>query len=271
MFLYLLIIGGAIIIFLAFYGDIKRSAQRNKVQKQPFPEAYSEILSKNLPFYPRLTPENKSRLHRKVLVFLDEVNFEGCGGLELTDEIKLTIAGQASMLLLNSEKSFFNIITSVLVYPSAYMAKSHNADGTVQEESVRLGESWTTGAVVLAWDNVLYGLKNTDDGQDVVLHEFAHQLDQEDGSGNGAPILSGKSAYASWARILGAEFKTHKAKTAKFKKTTMDRYGATNPAEFFAVATETFFEKPEQLQAKHPELYDELKGYYKVDPMRYED
>jgi len=131
---------------------------------------------------------------------------------------------------------------------------------------VRLGESWLSGTVVLAWDDVRHGIRNTDDGQDVVLHEFAHQLDQESGAGNGAPILHGRTSYASWARVLGQEYQELKKRSKKFKKTLMDKYGATNPAEFFAVATETFFEKPEKMKEKHPELYEELKKYYNLDP-----
>jgi Mlc titration factor MtfA (ptsG expression regulator) len=268
MFLYFLTGLGLVLIFLVFYPDMKRTAHRREIEKKEFPQNHIEILKNNLPFYEKLLPEQKERLHKKIMVFLDEVRFEGCGGLELNDEIKLTISGQASMLLLNSPKSYYNIITSVLVYPTAYLAKTQNPDGTVAEESVRLGESWTTGTVVLAWDNVKHGISNTEDGHDVVLHEFAHQLDQEDGSGNGAPILPGKSAYSSWARVLGKEYKELKERKKKFKKSTLDKYGATNPAEFFAVATETFFEKPEQLQKKHPELFEELKKYYQIDPLR---
>jgi Mlc titration factor MtfA (ptsG expression regulator) len=269
MFLHFLLAFAAFLIFWVFYPGFKKRAWRKELSKKPFPVEYTALLEKQLPFYKTLPDELKKRLHGKVLVFLDEVRFEGCGGLELDDEIRLTIAGQASMLLLNNEDSYYNIITTVLVYPSAYLAKQALPDGTIKEESVRLGESWTTGTVVLAWDNVQQGIKNTNDGHDVVLHEFTHQLDQEDGSGNGAPILEGNSSYASWSRVLGKEYKEHKKRTKKFKKTVMDRYGATNPAEFFAVATETFFEKPEQLQQKHPELFEELKNYYNIDPMQF--
>jgi hypothetical protein len=266
MFIYFLIALGAILIFLVFYPDIKKNARRKEIMKQKFPEKYVQILEKQLQFYNKLSEDMKDRLHKKIMVFLEEVRFEVCQGLELNDEIRLTIAGQASMLLINHKDSFFNLLQVVLVYPSAYLARQANPDGTIEESSVRLGESWTTGTVVLAWDNVLHGIRNTNDGHDVVLHEFAHQLDQEDGSGNGAPILEGNSSYASWARVLGREYKEHKKRSKKFKKTVMDRYGATNPAEFFAVATETFFEKPQQLKKKHPELFDELKKFYKIDP-----
>lgn len=265
MALYLLIGLGLVLIFLVFYPGLKKQARRRKTLAQAFPAEYVEILQQQLPFYAGLPEHLQKRLQRKILVFLDEIRFEGCGGLELSDEIRLTIAGQASMLLLNDESAYFNILQVVLVYPSTYVARTANPDGSF-DESVRLGESWLTGTVVLAWDDVMRGISNTDDGHDVVLHEFAHQLDQESGAGNGAPILYGKSSYASWARILGKEYQELKKRSRKFKKTLLDRYGATNPAEFFAVATETFFEKPEKLKEKHPELFEELKKYYDIDP-----
>lgn len=265
MGMYVLIGIGLVLIALVFYPGIRRNARRKEVAKKAFPQEYITVLTKQLPFYERLPDELKNRLHRKILVFLDEIRFEGCGGQVLTDEIRLTIAGQASMLLLNDDNSYFNILQVVLVYPSTYIARQQNPDGS-SVESVRLGESWTTGTIVISWDDILRGISNTNDGHDVVLHEFAHQLDQESGSGNGAPILAGRTSYASWARVLGDDYKELKKRTKKFKKTVMDRYGATNPAEFFAVATETFFEKPVQLKTKHPELYEELKKYYNLDP-----
>ena len=172
------------------------------------------------------------------------------------------------MLLLNRENEFFNVLTSVLVYPAAYIAKApvHNNGSIVDSDSVRLGESWNSGTLVLSWNDVKYGVKNSSDGQNVIIHEFAHQLDQEDGGAHGDPILESRSNYVTWAKVLGEEFKILKEKAAKHKKSTMDYYGATNPAEFFAVATETFFEKPVQMKTKHPELYEELKKFYKLDP-----
>lgn len=268
MYFFLVVIIALIIIFLTFYPDIRKRNRRKEVVKQAFPDNFAAILEKQLPFYSSLPEKLKLRLHEKILVFLDEVRFEGCGGQNITDMIRLTIAGQAAMLLLSDDDSHFNILQVVLIYPSAYIAKTANPDGSV-EESVRLGESWVSGTVVLAWDDVLQGIQNTNDGQDVVLHEFAHQLDQESGSGNGAPLLKGRTSYASWAKVLGRDYKELKKRSENFKKTLLDRYGATNPAEFFAVATETFFEKPEKMQEKHPELYAELKKYYGLDPCNF--
>ena len=138
--------------------------------------------------------------------------------------------------------------------------------GPDRHASGRLGESWGHGSVVLAWDSVQRGAHNMHDGLNVALHEFAHQLDQEDGAADGAPILPARGAYASWARVLSREYERLQRRTEKHRETLIRSYGATHPAEFFAVATETFFEKPRQLRRKRPELYEELKSYYRVDP-----
>jgi Mlc titration factor MtfA (ptsG expression regulator) len=138
--------------------------------------------------------------------------------------------------------------------------------GSDNGESTRLGESWDCGVVVLSWNSVIGGARNFEDGHNVAFHEFAHQLDQEDGVADGAPILGARSAYAAWAQVFSREYKTLVKRTRRGRKDIMDRYGATNPAEFFAVATETFFEKPRQMKEKHPQLFDEMKRYYRVDP-----
>jgi Mlc titration factor MtfA (ptsG expression regulator) len=155
------------------------------------------------------------------------------------------------------------------VYPHTYVARTQSSDGfvTIDGHSVRLGESWQNGPVVLAWDSVTGGTSNVADARNVVLHEFAHQLDQEDGAADGAPVLEHRSSYIAWARVLSREYETLQKR--KRNRTVMNKYGATNPAEFFAVATETFFEKSKQMKKKHPELYDELKNYYKLDPVQW--
>ena len=120
--------------------------------------------------------------------------------------------------------------------------------------------------MVLAWDAVRAGASDANDGHNVVLHEFAHQLDQEDGTSNGAPILEHRTQYVAWARILGAEFTALRAAAEQGRPTDIDPYGATDPAEFFAVVTEEFFERPEALRRRHPDLYEELRAFYRQDP-----
>ncbi len=247
----------------------RRKARRQQLMTEPLPEEWEPILKQNVPLYSRLPDEMQRELRGLINIFLHEKRFEGCGGLEITDEIRVTVAAQACILLLNRETDFYPRLTSILVYPCAYVAKEvwHIAAGVeVEEDSVRFGESWDSGTVVLAWDIVKHGAWDWKDGQNVVLHEFAHRLDQQDGTADGAPILEQRSRYVTWARTLSSEYEQLQKKAKRGRKTVMDKYGATDPAEFFAVATETFFEKSRQMKKKHPELYSELRTYYKLDP-----
>ena len=235
----------------------------------PFPSRWEEIIARNVPLYARLPALLKHQLHGHIQVLLAEKRFEGCGGLEMTDEIKVTIAAQAGILLLNRKPRYYPGLTSILVYPSTFLSDTIRYVGDhvyIEEQTAHLGESWRRGALVLAWDSVKRGGMDVSDGHNVVLHEFAHQLDQEDGAADGAPILERGSLYAAWARILHKEYDRLQSTVRSGLKTVMDEYGATHPAEFFAVATETFFEKPHAMHRKHPELYEVLKRYYKLDP-----
>ena len=244
--------------------------RREGIRARPFPEAWRAIIDKNVAYAARLDEDDRRELEGHVQVFLEEKSFEGCGGLELTDEIKVTIAAQACVLLLHREDDYFPELESIVVYPSAYVARRAQRieHGIVpDEDEVRLGESWHHGLVVLAWDSVLSGAHDAHDGHNVVFHEFAHQLDQEDGSSDGAPPLPSRSRYAAWARVLGADYAQLQNDELMNRGTVIDKYGATNPAEFFAVVTEAFFEKPRQLAARHPELYAQLALFYKQDPV----
>ncbi|MCH8964235.1 MAG: zinc-dependent peptidase [Planctomycetes bacterium] len=236
---------------------------------EPLPEEWETVLKQNVPLYSLLPAEMQRELRGLINIFLHEKRFEGCGGLEITDEIRVTVAGQACILLLNRKTDFYPRLTSILVYPGAYVAKEvwHTSAGVaVEEDSVRLGESWDSGTVVLAWDSIKHGAWDWKDGHNIVMHEFAHRLDQQDGTADGAPILEQRSRYVTWARTLSREYEQLQKKVKRGRKTVMDDYGATDPAEFFAVATETFFEKSRQMKKKHPELYSELHSYYKLDP-----
>ena len=235
--------------------------RRSKIQEEPTPDHWEEILQKHFPQYHKLSLTLRGELKNKIKVFLHEKKFHGCHGLEVSETMKVLIAAQACLLLLNRETNFFPKLVTVIVYPSAYVSK--NSTGPV------FGESWNSGELVLTWDSSLHGATNMFDGKNVVYHEFAHQLDQEDGVADGAPLLERRSSYASWAAILSEEYEKLIRKKKRHRKTVMRKYGATNPAEFFAVATEAFFEKPRQLDKRHPELYQELKSYYKVDPLEW--
>ena len=253
--------------------DFFKNRRRDALRAQPLSQEERAVLDKNIPYLAHLSAEDRAELEGLVRIFLAEKSFEGCGGLELTDEIKLTIAGQACILLLHRETDIYPNVDSILVYPSAYRAPTEQRDGFVvlEEDQARLGESWTRGLVVLAWDHVLSGAAQPSDGQNVVLHEFAHQLDSEDGVMNGTPDLGAwpaRARYTAWARVLGDEFEELSARLHAGRRTDIDPYGATNPAEFFAVLTEMFFEKPLALERRHPELYQELVEFYKQDPAR---
>ena len=218
-----------------------------------------------------LSPEEQERLFGLIQVFLREKTFQGCAGLQVTDEMKVTIAAQACLLLLNLGGECYPNVAIVLVYPSTFVPKAVDplrARGQVVQPPVpELGESWQDGTVVLAWDSVLSGARDITDGRNVTLHEFAHQLDQEDGESGGVPILDSPSALRTWGRVFGARFDELRKLVANGQPTVLDGYGATSRAEFFAVATEAFFEQPLQLHREHPDLYEQLKSYYHQDPV----
>jgi MtfA peptidase len=243
--------------------------RRVRVRQRAFPDAWEAILKGNVPAYGRLDRKDQAELRGHVLVFLNEKKFEGCGGLEMTDEVRVTIAAQACMLLLRREASYYPQMKTILVYPSRYfsVASQHIGGGVVVEKAqTRLGESWHRGPVVLSWDDVRHGAIDPDDGRNVTLHEFAHQLDSEFGETDGAPALPRASMYTPWARILQREYDKLRDELERHRKPFIDAYGATNPAEFFAVITEAFFEQPRQLKRKHPALYDQLSQFYRQDP-----
>jgi Mlc titration factor MtfA (ptsG expression regulator) len=262
----LFLAAGSLGLLLVAY-TASRRRRRNKLLSMPPPSSWLSILQTTLPMITRMSADHKKQLFGKMQVFLAGKAFEGCGGQEITEEIRVTIAAQACMLLLGRETETYPKLKTILVYPHTYQSGQKGMFGGDNGPSARLGESWDCGVVVLSWNSVKGGAKNFEDGQNVTFHEFAHQLDQEDGAADGAPILEERSAYATWATVFNREYKALVKLTQRGKTDTMDEYGATNPAEFFAVATETFFEKPRQLKDGHPELYEELRYYYKVNPM----
>jgi Mlc titration factor MtfA (ptsG expression regulator) len=244
--------------------------RRKRVRRCPFPSEWLEILERNVAYYRLLTPDEQAELRGHIQVFLDEKRFEGCGGLEVTDEIRVTIAAQACILLLHRETDYYPRMQTILVYPHRYVAdaKLRLPDGTVLEGvHTRLGESWYRGPVVLSWDDVCRGAADVHDGHNVVFHEFAHQLDSESGANEGAPVLPRRSMYLAWARVLGHEYEHLIDDLKHHRRTFIDAYGATSPTEFFAVVTEAFFEQPVQLKRRHPELYDQLATFYQQDPV----
>jgi Mlc titration factor MtfA (ptsG expression regulator) len=246
-----------------------RRWRRKRLRKKEFPTEWLDILNKNVGYYNRLPEADKKELQRHILVFTAEKRFEGCGGLEITDEIRVTIAAQACILLLHRQTDYYPGLYSILIYPEAYVVQEakHIGSGLVVEgPGVRLGESWRRGSVVLSWDSVLRGAGDIHDGQNVVFHEFAHQLDSSGGRGDSSEVIRSRSKYIAWARVLGADFEKLRRDVSRNRQTLLNKYGASNPAEFFAVVTESFFERPRELRKVHPELYNELSDFYQQDP-----
>src|SRR6266850_3308755 len=250
-----------------------RKRRRRALAAQPFPHDWLKTIERNVPFFRRLSVSDQAELLGHIRVFLSEKRFEGCGGLELTDEIRVTIAAQACLLLLHRKTDYFPKLTSILVYPAGYTAyETRPFAGNVLEEGGenRLGQTGRRlGSLVLAWDDVKRGAADPSDGANLVLHEFAHQLDFEDNASDGAPALATRAEYLAWARVMSREFRALCDADRAGTPTVLDRYGATNPAEFFAVATEALFERPRVLRARHPELYAEFAHFFRQDPIRY--
>jgi Mlc titration factor MtfA (ptsG expression regulator) len=242
---------------------IRRGVQR--IKTLTFPTEWLPYLEKNVPLYLQMPMELREDFQVKTMMFLEHKKFVPCGGLELTDEIRVTIAGNAALLLLNrpTQVQPFKRVLSVLVYPTTFF------NSRDEEADLMSGEAWPTGSVVLAWDAVRKTAHDLRDGKNLVLHEFAHQLDIENGGdANGQPFLD-DIQLGTWARVMSKEFAAFQARLARGKPTAMDQYGSSDPAEFFAVATEAFFERPGRLFRDHPDLYEQLRMFYKVDPNRW--
>jgi MtfA peptidase len=227
------------------------------------------VIQRNVPFFEALQTDERERLQNLIKVFIHEKHFEGCGGLQLTDEIKVTVAAQACLLLLNLEHDYYEELVSILIYPAGFthLGISRDESGFVTEEEMPVsGLSFNRGVVVLSWPDTVGGAQNTQDGHNVVFHEFAHQLDQLSGAVNGAPLLENREQYRDWCQVLSREYRELQEDIHRRRPSIIREYGATAPAEFFAVVTEIFFEKPRQLREEHPQLYEEFRQYYRQDP-----
>lgn len=247
-----------------------RQWQRRRVLAKPFPEAWRKILKQRMPYFRALPADLQLQLKKHIQVFIAEKVFIGCDGLQVTDEMRVTIAAQACLLLLNRPNHYYPELKSILIYPAAFIVESEQTDaaGLVREERrVLSGESWGQGKVILSWQDTLAGAADPHDGHNVVIHEFAHQLDQEQGPTQGAPVLSRSSDYQQWSTVMQQAFNELQVKVAQGLPVLLDPYGATNPAEFFAVLTEIFFERPAELSTQHPDLYQLLSRFYRLNPL----
>ncbi|PYJ46962.1 MAG: hypothetical protein DME85_07985 [Verrucomicrobia bacterium] len=250
-----------------------KQRRRRRLRARPLPKEWLEIIRRNIAFFSRLSASNQAELLGHIQVFLAEKRFEGCADLELTDEIRVTITAQACLLLLHRETDYFPSLLTILVYPSTYMVEEKRPiEEHIWEEGTvtRLGETGRRmGSLVLSWDAVKAGAADPSNGKNVVLHEFAHQLDYENYAADGVPGLATREQQLAWSEVMSSEFASLRAADETGIPTLLDTYGATNPAEFFAVSVEAFFEQPRALRARHPKLYAELRKYFKQDPVEY--
>jgi len=246
-----------------------RNRRRSRILESPFPAEWERIIERNVWHDVCLTEEERIRLRELLRIFIAEKNWEGCAGVTVTEEMQVTIAALACLLLLGIEHDFYPQVLSILIYPDIYLVPEKRVapDGVVHEgDEPRYGEAWYRGPVVLAWDEVLAGGRRQSPGRNLVLHEFAHQLDMLDGPVNGTPPLENESQFRRWEQVVGAEFRNLVRNVERGRGTLIDPYGATNEAEFFAVITECFFERAPALRHRHPELYEVLRDYYRQDP-----
>ena len=257
------------VVALISVGFIAQAAiirsRRQKWMRLRLSDEDRQAIAQDFLTFARIPHDLRDELEGLMHVFLYEKSFEACGGLEaVTRHMQHVIAAQACLLLVNRNHDYYRKLRSILLYPTAYNAKNEHG-----HDDVRLGESWQSGSVVLAWESVIAGGRNQEDGSHVTLHEFACQLDQADGAAYGVPELASAATYRDWSLVFNQAFRRFQRKLEKGRRTVIDPYGATNPAEFFAVATETFYEKPKQLSEHYPEVYEQLKRYYRVDPVKW--
>jgi Mlc titration factor MtfA (ptsG expression regulator) len=247
-----------------------RHFRRRRGSSDRLPDAWMDILRENAPFSSRLPADQQAKLRRSINIMVAEKYWEGCGGLTMTDQIKVTVAAHASRLTLGFDGEHFDGVRSILVYPNAYLAPQHQPVGSgvvVEAQSGRTGEAWPGGPVILSWADALAGARQTNWSHNLILHEFAHQLDLQNGRhADGVPVIESAGEAQTWLRVMTAHYDQLRQQCSRGRATVLDCYGAVNMAEFFAVATEAFFQIPQLLRADAPELYAVLRTFYRQDP-----
>ena len=259
------------IVFVLVAGSWLRShlrqQQRSRILATSLTNEQRAIVEHLVPIVRRLPGDMRAKLEGKINLFLEQITFHGRNGLEVNEAMRLSIAAQACLLIVNSPL-WYETLRTVLIYPSAFSARRERHDGSVVHESnsALLGESWTRGPVVLSWDHALHGGLDADDGQNVVIHEFAHQLDALPGHTNGIPILRKEQAYTGWESAMLDAYESHVERVQSGYRTLIDPYGATNHQEFLAEAIVTFFERGHALKQEEPALYAQLSQLMALDP-----
>lgn len=262
----------AILIVVIFHQVFWSGLRLRSIHRRAFPEAWEILLQRAVPIYPGMPRQQQEQLKNRIKEFIADKQFIGCAGLRIDDEIRITIAANACLLVMNRLTGCYPQLNSILVYPSTFLVshEHHDEAGLVStQEDELVGESWSEGKIIPAWDDVQHGIRDFSDGHNVVLHEFAHELDHEDGASNGAPLLQTRGAYKNWSRVFAAEFTRLQSRVWSGEGGLLDEYGATDAAEFFAVATEAFLERPQEKREHHLELYQELANCYQVEPVQW--
>lgn len=247
--------------------QVRSSRKRQRLLGMSLMPDQKAVIERDVPIVRKLPAVLRSKLDGKISVFLDQVEFVGPGDLDVTPEMELSIAAQACMLVLGRDIWYDNL-RSVIIYPGAFKSRTQRHSGYVvtEEETVRLGESWSHGRIVLSWEHSQSGAADDSDGHNVVFHEFAHQIDDLTGSTNGVPLLSEGQSFAEWESAFLTAYEAHVRDVQSGRKTVLDAYGATAHEEFFAVAVEVFFERPEALRRDEPEVYAQLVKLFQLDP-----
>jgi len=246
-----------------------RARRRRAIREQPFPAAWNDLLRRHLRQLEWLTDDERSRLRERVAVFLAEKRFEGCGGMEITDEVRLAVASQAGLVALGFAEECFDSLRSVLVYPGDYVVPRSTplgGGGELEWREARLGETWGGGSMVLSWPRVVDGGRMRDGPRSLVIHECAHLLDLEDGDINGVPPLPAGRSRSAWAETMAECRERFEDALDEGRSTPFDDYAAESPAEFFAVASECFFQDPHRLLRHDRVLYDLLVAAWRQDP-----
>jgi hypothetical protein len=246
--------------------------RRKKITQEPFPSAWENILHSNVAHYCLLDDIERAHLRALIQVLIAEKDWEGCGGLELTDEIRVTISAQACLLLLGLPHNYYQNVETIIVYPSTVVPPQRRlgffetAVAPVAESHPIIGQAFQKGPVIIIWDAALHDGRHPELGHNVVYHEFAHKLDMLDGAADGTPPLRNRTEYHDWVQTCSREYLRLKHDAEHGRKSFLNAYGATNEAEFFAVATEQFFDQPFLMIQNAPDLYRVLKEYYLQDP-----
>ena len=256
---------------LLLYRRQARRRRRRALLATPLAPEQRATVERLVPLVKRLPDDLRAALEGKINLFLHQVTFRGYNEQAISEEMELSIAAQACLLIVNSP-AWYDTLRNVLVYPSAFVTDRGRHDGHLVHEDRHgmLGESWARGPVVLSWDDALQGGLDAEDGHNVVIHEFAHQLDALSGHTNGIPILRKGQSYAKWEKAMLGAYNDHVARLERGQRTLIDPYGGTNHEEFFAEAIVTFFEKPVALRREEPELYKELSQLLALDPAEWD-